>query len=667
MAVIGGGGYWGKNHNRVVHNLPGVDFLYICDRDPKTGERLKQTAYTAKFTTDFNEVLNDPAVHAVVISTPLFTHHELTMKALEAGKHVFVEKPMASTVKECEEMNAAAKKAGKILMVGHTYVYNPVVQSMKEKFLDTGDLGPLIGMHFVRDGPSPVRDDADSLWDLAPHDISMLLYFGQSYPSLIRVIGRSTHQASVGRENVIRTWIDTPAYPITIDSSCTGAEKKRTVTVQGKDYTLVFDDMAMENKLVKRKTPHGTVKDGQLMNVVETPRGEPLTTQAKAFLHAIRTGERPISDGIFGLQVVQILEAAKDALESGNSVRIRGGLYNTRGDAYMSSPRLEIVAATKPMAEDKVKASHLGRVDFDNISYDKQDVLGALEKVKESLPLNKTIGNLHSLQVNGDGIEYGIKSSLYHKHEGLNRPPMPSNLAVYNKLPNPSEIATQAGVVPVTAMTVILTEDNKVIMGRRSHYTATVGSQSLLASGFHWEEDVADGNPSLFGTVRRKYQEDTGAPLSTIKEITQHGITYADEMNRGFGVAHLLKIALTSMQLHQAFLQNKVEALQAMAQGQASSPLVHTEFLEIEFTPESIKDYIVANSEGLDMHSAGALLLVGKNVFENGDVWYERMIHEVLPLNFGRVLPHATDKFSTKHTVQEFISTTQLERYRKKE
>lgn len=664
IAVIGGGGYWGKNHNKVIHNLPGVEFLYICDANPATEQALKNTPYRAKFTTSVDAVFSDPAVEAVVISTPLSTHYALVMKALAAGKHVLVEKPMAPTVKECEEMVAAAKKANKVLMTGHTYLYNSVVRKMKEDFLDTGELGPIIGMHFIRDGPSPVRGDADSLWDLAPHDISMLLYFAQSYPSLVRVIGRSTHVASAGQENFVRTWIDTPAYPITIDSSCTGAEKKRLVIVQGRDYTLIFDDMAMENKLVKRKTPHSAVKDGQLMTVVEVPNEEPLAAQTKEFVRAIKEpGYRPLSDGVFGLQVVQILNAAQESMETGEPVKVRGGLYSTFGsEQYLVSPRLEIVAAIAPQRETHVHARSLGPVDF---SSDKNKIASLLEKIKPQFTLNKHIHHLNALEITPSGISYELKSSFFHEHAGLNKPPSKENLLIYNKIPHPPSIATQLGILPITAMSVVTTADNKVLIGRRSDKTHTVGSFTLLASGFHEVGDKNElGEPSLFATVRREYREELGLLPTSIMDIAVHGISYADEMNRGFGAAFHVKTSATATEVLRCFLDNKAGILHNVASGkEPSSPLIYTDLYELSFTPEAICTFINDHSEGLDMHTVGALLLVGRNTFSDGEQWYQHMIAQELPKHFGRVLCHDPTQFSTKKTIKEFLCQTHAQRY----
>jgi len=181
--VLGGGsvsvglvglGYWGPNYMRVLDELPHGDNTWVCDVDPAALDFATGRHPRPRTTPDYREMLADPAVEAVVVATPPETHAEIVEAALGAGKHVLCEKPLATTSEDCVRLEHAARAAGRVLMVGHTYIFNPAVRLLR-RYVADGAIGRVRYIHSVRTGPGPVRRGVNALWDLAPHDFAMVL------------------------------------------------------------------------------------------------------------------------------------------------------------------------------------------------------------------------------------------------------------------------------------------------------------------------------------------------------------------------------------------------------------------------------------------------------------------------------------------------------------
>ena len=176
-------GYWGPNHARVLSELPETELVAVADVS-ETAIRLVRGRYPAVRTTlDPNDVIDAPEIDAVIIATPTSTHHSLTLAALEADKHVLCEKPLATSTAECDELIAAAEGNGRVLFVGHTFIFNPAVRMMRE-FIEAGEVGEVLYCHTARTGLGPIRSDVNALWDLAPHDLSILFYLIDDEPGL---------------------------------------------------------------------------------------------------------------------------------------------------------------------------------------------------------------------------------------------------------------------------------------------------------------------------------------------------------------------------------------------------------------------------------------------------------------------------------------------------
>jgi predicted dehydrogenase len=278
---------------------------------------------SVEVSSEAEEILSDAQINAVVLATPVFTHHALAKRALEAGKHVFVEKPMTRTVKEAEELIALAERKGLTLMVDHTFIYTGAVRRMKE-IIDAGDLGELYYFDSVRVNLGPWRHDIDVIWDLAAHDLSILTYLipdkPQSVsaegayhiePGLVDVAYLTLHFASNFIANFHVNWLS----PV----------KVRQNLIGGSRQMLVYDDMELNEKVrvydrgIQVKSQEGIYKAlvDYRMGDVWSPKldmREALSLECEHFVDCVHNSKAPRSDGIAGLAVVRILEAASTSL-----------------------------------------------------------------------------------------------------------------------------------------------------------------------------------------------------------------------------------------------------------------------------------------------------------------------------------------------------------------
>ena len=186
---VAGCGYWGPNLIRNFGSLPDTQVVAVCDKDESRLKHMKSLYPQAETTTDFQDLLSDGTADAIVIATPVSKHHEMGMAALEAGKHTFIEKPMACSSRECLDLIEAAEERGLTLMVGHTFVYTPVVNKVKE-IVDSGDLGQVLYISARRLNLGLFQKDINVAWDLAPHDISIILYLLDDRPTGVNCQGK---------------------------------------------------------------------------------------------------------------------------------------------------------------------------------------------------------------------------------------------------------------------------------------------------------------------------------------------------------------------------------------------------------------------------------------------------------------------------------------------
>jgi len=322
---VAGLGNWGKNVVRCFAKAKGAELGMICDADP--GKLAAQAALypAATATSDLDSLLGNPELDAIALATPAPTHFTLGMRALVAGKHLFVEKPMTLSAADAEALCATAERGSRKLMVGHLLEYHPAVAWMKN-YLDSGELGTPLYMYSQRLNLGIVRSDENALWSLAPHDISVILYLFGAAPDRVAAHGASYLQPGI--EDVVFVNLHfTDGRTAQIHVSWLDPHKEREMVLVGTKSMVVFDDMSpMEPIRVYHKGADVTGKlDGQALVTVRhgdvlIPHfsgGEPLQTEAQHFIDAIRQDTTPRSDGCDGLRVVRVLEAADASLKAG--------------------------------------------------------------------------------------------------------------------------------------------------------------------------------------------------------------------------------------------------------------------------------------------------------------------------------------------------------------
>ena len=321
--AVAGLGYWGPNLARNFAAIDGCDVAWLVDADEAALARVGAAHPKARQTSDLEEVLADESLEAVVLATPVPTHADLAERVLDAGKHCFVEKPLATTVADAERAVAASERSGRALMVGHLLEYHPAVSTLKE-IADSGQLGDLHYVYSHRLNLGKLRADENALWSLGAHDVSVLLHLldGEE-PSEVEARGESYMRAGV--EDVVFCFMRFPSGRAAhMHLSWLDPHKERTFTVVGSKRMATFDDMDIERKVTVYDKGFDESADtyGEYITRsgdVWSPRianREPLRLECEHFVECIREGRTPRSDGASGLRVVRVLEAAQAALDA---------------------------------------------------------------------------------------------------------------------------------------------------------------------------------------------------------------------------------------------------------------------------------------------------------------------------------------------------------------
>jgi predicted dehydrogenase len=327
LALVGLG-YWGPNLARNFAAIDGCDLAWCCDASEQARARFAGQYQRTRFTDNLDEVLADPALDAVAVATPVPTHAELAVRVLEAGKHCFVEKPLAQSVADAQLAVDAAQSTGKTLMVGHLLEYHPGVQRLKE-LSDSGELGDEIYyIYGNRLNLGKLRADENALWSLGAHDVSVLLYLAGEEPH--EVIARGESYVRDGVEDVVFCFLRFPSgLSAHLHLSWLDPHKERRFTIVGSKRMATFDDMALEGKLTiydkgVEETSRGygeyITRSGDIFSP-RIPNREPLRVECEHFVECIREGKRPRSDGESGLRVVRVLEELQHSLDG--SLRVR--------------------------------------------------------------------------------------------------------------------------------------------------------------------------------------------------------------------------------------------------------------------------------------------------------------------------------------------------------
>jgi predicted dehydrogenase len=316
-------GYWGPNLARNFASLSGCELSYCCDSSEEARARLAPMFPEARFTGDLDELLADPELHAIAVATPVPTHAALAQRVLEAGKHCFVEKPLALSVADAERAVQAADSSGHVLMVGHLLEYHPGVQKLKE-LTDSGELGDRIYyIYGNRLNLGKLRADENALWSLGAHDVSVVLHLADEEPSEVVAHGESYVRGGV--EDVVFCFLRFPSgLAAHLHLSWLDPHKERRFTVVGSRRMATFDDMAIEGKLTiydkgfdedARGYGEYITRSGYSYSP-QIPNIEPLRVECEHFVECVRTGARPHSDGDSGLRVVAVLERLQQSLDA---------------------------------------------------------------------------------------------------------------------------------------------------------------------------------------------------------------------------------------------------------------------------------------------------------------------------------------------------------------
>src|SRR5215207_6670220 len=321
IAVVGLG-YWGPNLARNFDALAESELAWICDAFPEQLERMASRFPGVRTTSDIEELLADPAVDAVAIATPVPTHAPLARRCLEAGKHVFVEKPLAQSVADVEQVVASARDHDRTLMVGHLLEYHPGLERLKE-LVDSGELGTVHYIYGNRLNLGKLRADENALWSLGAHDVSVVLRLAQEEPVECHAFGESYMREDV--EDVVFCYLRFPSgLAAHLHLSWLDPHKERRFTVVGSRRMATFDDMAIERKLTVYDKGFDQKFEGygeyiQRSGDVwcpQVPNDEPLRIECRHFVGRVLDGMPPRSDGAAGLRVVRVLEELQRSLDS---------------------------------------------------------------------------------------------------------------------------------------------------------------------------------------------------------------------------------------------------------------------------------------------------------------------------------------------------------------
>lgn len=318
LALIGYG-YWGPNLLRVMDAIKEINVKYVCDMNEKRREEARSKYPSYEYIADTKKIFSDSSVDGVVIATPIDSHFSLAMEAMKAGKDVFVEKPITGSSKDAEELVAFAKKSGRILMTGHTFVFSPPVMKMRE-IVRSGELGDIFFITSSRVNLGIHRKDISVIWDLAPHDLSIIYSLIDEEPVFVDATGRDS--IIKGIPDVAFISLKFPSKIVAnIELSWLSPTKMRKTTIVGSNKMLIYDDSDPVDKIriydkgieIKNPESFGEYQLQYRTGDMYAPRidsSEPLKLEMEEFIKCIDKRCTPVSDGEFGLKVVKTIEEA---------------------------------------------------------------------------------------------------------------------------------------------------------------------------------------------------------------------------------------------------------------------------------------------------------------------------------------------------------------------
>jgi len=333
VAVVGMG-YWGPNLLRVLVERTDVEVGWICDLDRSRLERFGRRYPGIRRTDDLNDVLSDPTISGVVLATPVFTHYELARRCMEAGKHTFVEKPLAPSGDQALELVDFATERQLVLMCGHTFLYSSPVRAVR-KLIDDGELGELYFVSSSRVNLGLHQRDVSVIWDLGPHDFSILLSWLGEPPTAIRATGRDSIVPGIADVAFVTMEFDSGVIA-NVELSWLAPSKLRRTVVVGSKKMVVYEDGAPEaikvfDRGVVYQDPetfgeyHLSYRTGDILSP-KLSNDEPLALQVSDFVRALQTGELPDHGLALACDVVRMAEAAEVSLQVGGA-RIELGSF----------------------------------------------------------------------------------------------------------------------------------------------------------------------------------------------------------------------------------------------------------------------------------------------------------------------------------------------------
>jgi predicted dehydrogenase len=325
VGVIGCG-YWGPLLVRNFKSLPDCQLKTVCDLNTERLKHIRTLYPDIEGSTEPLQLLNGSSLDAVVIATPVKHHYSLAKASLLAGKHTFIEKPMASSSAECEELIEIAQRNGLVLMLDHTFLYSSPVQKIAE-IVQAGDLGEIRYINCRRLNLGLFQKDINVAWDLAPHDISIILHILDEFPIAVNCQGNA--HITPGIEDVTNMSLVFPRKRFaTIQSSWLEPRKIREMTIVGTRRMIVYDDLRMREKIriydarVERPPHYDTFAEFQYSYhygdsyIPYVHQEEPLKLACQHFIDCIKTLSEPLTSGRHGLEMIRILEAAAASLKT---------------------------------------------------------------------------------------------------------------------------------------------------------------------------------------------------------------------------------------------------------------------------------------------------------------------------------------------------------------
>lgn len=321
MTTLGiiGCGYWGPNIVRNFHGLPNARVKVVCDLRPGRLDFIAENYSDIETTDDVEAVLQDPDIDAVAIVTPVTTHRDLAVRAMKAGKHVFVEKPMAHSAEDAWAMYEASRACDAVLAVGHIFQFTPGTRRLRHE-IETGTLGQLHHMSSTRINLGPPKTTVDVVWDLAPHDLSIILHLFDRMPQWVRATGSSNQWDGLIDNAHIDLGFDDGATAH-VHVSWLSSNKTRLVQLFGENGTLVYDEMlaldgkvkyfdrGVDNRVNAKDTDKGVLSYGSgEIRVLQLEQHEPLRLECADFVRAVSTRTPLVNDGLIGARVVELLE-----------------------------------------------------------------------------------------------------------------------------------------------------------------------------------------------------------------------------------------------------------------------------------------------------------------------------------------------------------------------